>query len=215
MTRLISRTALAAVLASAATAASAGTLDFTAAPVATSGTVDGVGYAITTTGGAFNTTTYDGGTPLPTNSFDLAFDLDGAGVGDDEISSLMNGSQSIVVTFDRSVMLQGFAFLDLFEDDDHNDDDIDEIGVLTVDGGDVFEIFANQMVGTGAGYAELTELSKIGTEFAFTVRDGNDSVGQPDAALAALQVAAIPVPAAGILLVGALGGLGAMRRRRG
>ncbi len=213
MTRFIARTALAAAFGLAGAAATAGTIDFTADPVATTGSVDGFGYTITTTGGMLSTTPYDGGNPTPVNAFDLAFALDGAGVNDDEITMLMNGSQSIIVTFDQAVRLTGFAFLDLFRD--AIGDDSDEVGVVTVDGGTVLDIFAVDQFGAGAGYAERTGLGAIGRAFAFTVRSGNDSVGQPDAALAALQVAAIPVPAAGVLLIGALGGLGFMRRRRG
>ncbi len=213
MTRIIASTALLAAMGLAGTAATAGTIDFTSDPASTSGTVGGFAYTITTIGGPLTSTTYDGGDPTPVNSFDLAFALDGAGVNDDEISQTMGTSESIIVTFTTPVRATGFAFLDLFKDLNGGDDF--EVGVLTVDGLQTVDLSADDVFGAGAGYAERIGLSVIGSQFAFTVRSGNDSAGNPDGALAALQIAAIPVPAAGLLLAGALGGMGLARRRRG
>lgn len=207
-----------AALALMGTAASAATIDFTrnaSVGAISSGSVKGVGYTVTANGALNNSQRYDGGTPFPMNSFGLAFDRDGLGVGDDEISRTISNSEFVRITFDRAVEVTGFAFLDLFR---ARQGQSREAGVVRVGGNggspDAVLLAVQDFAERGVpGYAELTGLSLFSNEFTFRVRNGNDAVGVADGALAAVQVGAVPIPAAGVLLVGALGGLAAMRRR--
>ena len=52
------------------------------------------------------------------------------------------------------------------------------------------------------------------TVIRFTMLSSNDNYGFADGALAGIGLAAVPVPAAGLMLMGGLAGLGALRRRK-
>ena len=68
---------------------------------------------------------------------------------------------------------------------------------------------------TGApGFAGSYVKPVIAQVLRFTVLSSNDNYGFADGALAAIEVAPVPVPAAGVLLAGGLGGLALIRRRR-
>ena len=221
--------ALAGAITIAAGAASAASiLDLTAAGAQNAGMLGGATYGISAVGGALNNSeAYDGGArPSGAIADMLAFERDGYGVTDDEITY---PGERIVITFDRMVRLTGVAFLDLFNDANvHNGDEgqivnedgtSDEYVRLIVDGtaATVFDSVCPYR--TCGGYAEYAGLELMGRVFSFEAGDSprtrNDGVGKPDFALAALEVAAVPVPAAGVLLLGALGGLAAARRRKG
>ena len=233
--RFLKVSAAASALALSAAGASAATLDLTADSPANAGTLAGVGYTISAVGGALdNAQSYDGGQPTPTGDLadELAFERDGYGVDGDEIT-LADPAEAIVIAFDSVVRLTGVAFLDLFNDEytdlasqrtTHVRNDAgdlfevsDEFAELLVDGVSAFYVDSVDNLGAGAGYAEATGLSFVGQTFTFqvgTASTQNDGSGAPDFALAGIQVAAVPVPAAGLLLLGALGGLGAAARRR-
>jgi hypothetical protein len=204
--------------------ASAAVVDFTAGPVGGSAQLSGSiggGATYTMTGypvGPNDNQAYDGfgleDTSPGTIASELAFVTDGHGVGNDEIDTVRNRVESITLTFSKSVYIYGFAALDLYRD--LIGADPGEVMYMTTAGGQVFSLNydagINGIPGFG-GYAE-TDMFVRTTSVTFTVGATNDSVGKPDAALAAIDVAPVPVPAAGLMLLGALGGLAAMRRRK-
>lgn len=191
------------------TSASAALLDFTANGSLSGTLANGIGYTVT-------------GTPVAPNqdqAFDgnaanvlapLALENDGIGIDDDEVAF----SQSIIITFTAPVKITKAYFLDLFQTPGGS---AEEVADISVNGGGV-----NYTVGAiepytpgGTGYAELTfSPAAFGSMFTFTAESTNDDEGDPDYALAGLEVAAIPLPA-GVLLMGtALAGFGLVRRRK-
>ncbi len=64
------------------------------------------------------------------------------------------------------------------------------------------------------GYVAATFAPILAKVISFTVLDTNDAYGYADGALAGVGIAPVPVPAAGLLMVGGLGGLAALRRRK-
>ena len=69
------------------------------------------------------------------------------------------------------------------------------------------------VTGTGPGDGiNKYDAAVLGDPFSMTIQTG--IAGGHQATWDATVVAAIPLPAAGFLLLGALGGLGALRRRR-
>ncbi len=142
----------------------------------------------------------------------LALDNDGIGIGDDEITYRTPSTELLTVRFDDTVRLTGVHFLDLFEAPDSA---TEEVAMVTVDDKPIVLTFGafQRKMGDNPGYA-FASTDVTGRTFRFSVLSTNDAYGDPDYALAALDVAPVPVPAAGLLLVGAIGALGATRRRR-
>ncbi len=189
----------------AASAVSAGVIDFTSASTGTSGTINGVAWTMTgkPVQGNNNQTFDDGMTPA--NSFGLAFDTDGYGVRDDEIGP----RESITITFAKAVRITGFAFLDLYES--LMNPGTGEVGEMTIDN----VVYDTAYTGAAGGYSEsIFGKPVMATSVKFTAVSSNDDRGVLDGALAALQIAPIPLPAAGLMLLTALGGVAALRRRK-
>lgn len=207
-------------------AAHAAVIDFTAAPVGTvlsSGTVGGVGFSVTSFGGklsnpqAFNGDLAAVDQSPGTIASQLAFLSDGHGVGNSEIGRGPKVTQSITVTFEKAVRVVGFAVIDLFRRT--ADGDTGEQAIMTGSGGQVVNIFAAQGgVSTNpgvAGYAETKAFpSFLTTSLTFTVGTTNDRSGVPDAALAAIELAPVPVPAGGLVMLAGASALMALGRRR-
>lgn len=207
-------TAVATLLATS-TLASADLIDFTDASAfgasitvvdanTLSGTAVGANWTGISAPEALNFAT--GGAPGPIGA--LAGDYDGLGINtsatvlDDEISF---DTQSFTMMFDSIVQLSGLYFLDHFAPEEVH---------VSIDGG------ANQLFLSTAdvtvdpfGYTEFTGLGLVGTSFIFSVGEPNE-VGEPDFALAAVNVSSVPLPAGVLLLGGGLLGLGFMRRRQ-
>lgn len=151
----------------------------------------------------------------------LACDSDGVGVIDDEITSQDNGPtpprQSITVDFSKPIKALSFHFLDLFFDDTVGRED-QEMARVYANGNraDTRMFSAIDRVFRDGGYREV--LNPFGglniNTLTFFANTTNDNVGNPDFALAAIEVQPIPLPAAGWLLLAGLGGLGALRRFR-
>lgn len=217
----------AALVASAPLAVSAATIDFTG----------DAGVTFSESGPAQAVGTFSGGqtltvTPIPTDSvlnregYDgdgfnpdgLALTYDGIGVGvqDDEVT---NPSEFLELVFSDVTTVTGIWVLDLFKfgaDTEQTGDDFTE-SLLVWFGGraDEFDapdavLMATSDAFSNGGWGFLS-LDFTGTRLTLGAGSGNE-VGEPDFALAAVQV--VPLPAAGFLLLGGLGGLAALKRRK-
>lgn len=206
-----------ATLAVGAVAAQANVIDFTSASTGTTGSLQGgVTWSMTASGQLNNSQLFDGKATAATNASGLAFETDGYGVGknDDEITTYPNGKMEwIKVTFSAPVLVNALYFLDLFIAPDGSSQ---EIANASINGGfPVVSIFASDVFGHKApGFAAATFKPISVSEIFFTVLSSNDNVGFADGALAGIGLAPVPVPAAGLLLLGGLGGLAAVRRKR-
>lgn len=213
--------------AATATGASAALLDFTEGlPGKTSGDLGGgVTWNLTAVGGTISTGfAYDGGNFFKntsngtaiTRNETFALDNDGVGIIDDEVT---NGDEALVLTFSKSIFLTAVHFLDLFIGDNGQVE-----SAITYDADTntmIVEAFAN---GNVAGYANKA-VGGVGGEAVKSIRfvpgPGKDD-GSADFALAGIEFSTnpdgnpniVPLPAGGLLLVGALGGLAMVRRRK-
>ncbi len=209
-----------------AAAASAAVIDFTAAPAGTvlsGGTIGGTGFTVKAFGGKLsNPEAFNGDLAAidqapGTIASQLAFQSDGHGVGNSEIGRGPFVTQSITVTFEKAVRVVGFAVIDLFRRTAGGDKG--EQAIMTGSNGQIVNLFASQgglSTDPGvAGYAETKAFpSFLTTSLTFTVGTTNDRSGVPDAALAAIEIAAVPVPAAGLVLLSGVSGLLAFGKRR-
>ena len=167
--------------------------------------VAGATVSVSATGGLI-TQNLDGA-PGPIGP--LAGETDGFGVNNDEITF---PAQSITVTFSRAVRVTALYFLDLFIARDNSDE---EEAVATFSGGEVVSTIATATVpGFGFGSNDLGPKGIITTSITFTAASTNDNIGNPDFALAGIEAAVVPLPAAGWLFLSALGGMGLLARRR-
>ena len=202
-----------AVMALGAASASAAVIDFTSASTGTTGSLFGgsVTWTMTSNGILNNSQKFDGLT-TPTVA-GLSFQRDGYGVGarDDEITTSAIAYEWIEVAFSTPVMLNAFYFLDLFV---ARSGLSYEYGNVTVDGTTVFTASATDAAGTGSGFAGTVIKPIMATVLRFTIGLSNDNQGSADGALAGIDVAPVPVPAAGLMLLGGLGAVAAVRRRR-
>jgi hypothetical protein len=206
--------AIAATLLFAVSNASAAVIDFTSAATGTTGSLFSgkVTWKMTASGILNNSQLYDGkkrptGTPL-------SFQTDGYGVGakDDEITTSPKSMEWIELTFSRAVNFDAAYFLDLFRATKTADY---EVGVATIDKGKSYLVNAVDYNGKREdGFAFTTFRPTKGSVIRFTVLSSNDNYGYADGALAGVGVAAIPVPAAGVLMLGGFGALAAVRRKR-
>ncbi len=199
---------LAALSICVASGASAAVIDFTSAATGTSGMADGISWTMSATPVQGNNTQLYDGAGVPVGGLGLAFERDGAGVGNDEISF----GETLTITFSAPVKFMAFAFLDLFKN--ARNAAIGEVGVMTINGVDYTATYDPLAPG---GYAEsFLPKGIIASSATFTVRKSNDKVGLADGAVAGLQFDAlpIPVPASGLMLLGGVAGMAALRRRK-
>jgi hypothetical protein len=157
---------------------------------------------------------YDG---KNTPSAPLAFMGDGIGIGgsDDEVTR----GENLLLTFSRAVKITGIYFLDLF-----NGSQGEEIADISGDVTATKTGTRNVSLNTIGGY-EYLALDTGFTVLSLRFRaDGTMSAqgkcvgddGICDYALAGVEyeLAPVPVPAAGLMLLSALGGVAALRRRK-
>jgi hypothetical protein len=145
----------------------------------------------------------------------LKLDGDGIGVRNDEITS----GEFVTLTFSKAVKVSAIYVLDLFKGRFNG-----EVGkeIARISGDLTESIIATQTKSTGnnSGYQFANVDSNGYTVTSLTFRAGATNQfgddGVRDYALAGLdvEVAPIPLPAGGLLLLTAIGGLAAARRRK-
>lgn len=232
MHSILKAAAISAVVAvTGAVSASAATIDFTSNSTGTA-TADWSlqGYEFDGTNIdtiAINTGTSTTATCAADSGFTLACENDGYGIGGgDEFSNPLSSKLTwITITFTKAVQITGYSVLDAFAD--ASNPDFFEKVYLTKGAVAPGAIEAT-VVGSElnvpnvpeTGFASTSDISVKGTVFTFWVAEGagshpnNDFVGSADAALASIEVAAVPLPAGVVLLGSALAGLGLARRRK-
>lgn len=205
--------------------ASAATIDFTSAATGTTGTVGGVNWALSTNIGTLNNSQrFDGQDSLASLAgTGLSFQRDGYGVrssidqsrADDEITTIRGGMEAVTLTFAKKVKLTGFSFLDLYLAAGAR---VGEVAYATLDDGTVLSTSATDLANTNgarlAGFSGVNFAGLVTKSIRFYVGLSNDQQGFADGALASVSVAPVPVPAAGLMLMGGIGGLAAIRRKR-
>lgn len=155
----------------------------------------------------------------------LAFEGDGIGIINDEVSG-GNPIETLVLSFSDRVQIKGLHFLDLFfstpDMPNGNGDRHEAVNVFDTVTGMLLATFVSDQLlinaaGTNGGNAiggyKFGDLDWIGKSLTFRVAGSRDDTSR-DFALAGVNVSPIPLPAAGFLLLTAIGGLAAARRRK-
>lgn len=147
----------------------------------------------------------------------LACDNDGLGIANFEVTNFdptqLPPLQSVTIDFDKRVKLLGFKTLDLFMDP--NSDDTESVKFyLDGDISTLTEFVAVETFQNNGGFADFALNTAAFNSITFFAGEGNDGQGNSDFALAALDIQVVPLPAAAWMLLGALGGLSMLSRRR-
>jgi hypothetical protein len=202
----------------------AATLDFTSSstisglnkvsPTEFTGTIGTVNFTISSAPVALNSgTAYDGDSNgCAPSAPGLACDIDGLGIGGSELGD----AETLTLSFDRKVHVSALYFLDLYL----NQNKGTERASISFDGAS--PVFADGEEEKGAPNAYLTggfkalELKDIvAQEIVFTAPFAPEFLDDAtnDYALAAIDVTAVPVPAAAFLFAPALVGFMGLRRK--
>jgi hypothetical protein len=159
-------------------------------------------------------TQYDGPTPNPANTAGLDLIYDGLGIGpqDDEARAPL---EFFELEFNVDTQVTGIYVLDLFFGSGSNMSSFESVLVWfggRTGAGDApdLELMASSPTFLNGGLAFLA-FDFFGTRLTLGPGSGNE-VGNPDFALAGVQV--VPLPASALLLLGGLGGIAALKRRK-
>jgi hypothetical protein len=140
----------------------------------------------------------------------LAGEYDGLGISNDEITY---PSEWITITFVKPVTLTAVYFLDVFFRAGSPDTESGIVSKGGAPGAIDGSVAASVPTSEGVGFAQITGLTLKGTTFTFWAGPGEDD-SSADVALAAIEIAPIPLPAGALLIGTALGALGLVRRRK-
>jgi len=211
---------VAAAIMAGAHGASAATIDFTDRSVwssaAGSTQVAGAQVTLSSTRGTINfNEDFDRSRTPACQGFggSLVCDSDGLGVNNDELTTTPNVAQTVTLNFSAPVRLIGASFLDLYIALDSSDFESAQVffdndlgTLLTFDAVEVFD-------GSTAGFASVMFKPTTVSSVTFRASGGNDQIGQADFALAAVEVAPVPLPAAAWMLLAGVGALASVARR--
>lgn len=214
---VISGAVFGVAMAFSAAVSNAAVIDFTSASTGHTGTIAGslVTWSMTSNGVLNNSQAFDGSTAPSVPG--LSFQTDGYGVGknDDEITTTATKQEWINVSFSAPVLVNAFYFLDLFISKD-----LQTWELLKLRSTAARRIRSPRPTLSLATRKTVLRASLASRSSRSTQRrsaspfSSNDAYGFADGALAGIGLAPIPVPAAGALMLGGLGGLAALRRRK-
>jgi opacity protein-like surface antigen len=231
MKKLLSAAALTVAFAVPSMAA---TLDFTAND-ATSGTVLGTTWTVTASPGSLTNARHgndvgctgagwDFACNKPFNNFDVGFGV--AGSNNNEIDGNIRGDEYVQVTFGSLLKVTGFAGMLAYANSSLEGAREQVELEYSSDGGNTWlslvaePLFrVNEVSGPPSfdtvGLAFLDGLSVIADRVRFKATGtGTADDGSFNVTAAGLSVAEVPLPAGGLLLLGAIGGIAALRRRK-
>jgi hypothetical protein len=219
----------------ASPAAASTILDFTSSAIgtgSTSGSVANTTYNITAGGGSLTDALHftNAGCPsqlacAPTGEkFDVGFGV--SGKNDNEIDGI-NANEYVEVSFGRAVRLLGFAGMLTYSDSQSNGFETVDLWYSS-DGGSTFSSVSalpqkddNEPTGIGddnfgtVGLAFRNDLFlRVDTVRFYAGGTNPFDDGNANITAAGLEVAPVPLPAAGWMLLAGLGGMAALRRRQ-
>jgi hypothetical protein len=144
-------------------------------------------------------------------SVPLALEGDGIGIVNDEITSDIRPVESLTLSFSEKVKIKSLHFLDLF----FSDKGTESVKVFADTAMTILlaEFSSNEELAVGYSGYKKGLMDYVGKSLTFRAAGGVDDTTR-DFSLAGANVAAVPVPAAGLLLLTAVGGLAAARRRK-